>query len=159
MSYSKAQSTIAPYLLQVACPLGWSKRIHRSISDSSVIYNNGAQRKVRLFEGLEAAGFPLPKAGCPRWSIADALGDQWGESEAAFGDATRDHCDLGIGSAEYPQWNDALKAYIERDLVQGMYPDDHLVIFRYQEFLERGRVCNQHDFVGCGAPLGKSVRS
>ena len=41
----------------------------------------------------------------------------------------RDHCDLGIGAAEYTQWDHALKAYLERDPVQGMYPDDHLVIF------------------------------
>ena len=65
----------------------------------------------------------------PRWSITDALGDRWGESEAAFGDALRDHCDLGIGSAEYTQWDQALKAFLMRDPAEGMYPDDHLVIF------------------------------
>ena len=41
----------------------------------------------------------------------------------------RDHCDLGIGAAEYTQWKDALTAFQERDPVEGMYPDDDLVIF------------------------------
>ena len=72
---------------------------------------------------------PLPKSGCPRWDSTDAIGPKWGESAAAFGDATRDHCDLGIGSAEYPQWDAELKVFLERDPVEGMYPGDHIVLF------------------------------
>ena len=82
-----------------------------------------------MFEGLEAVGPNIPRSDCHRWNITDALGAKWGESEHAFGDVTRDHCDLGVGSAEYPQWDDALKAFLERDPVEGMYPDDNIVLF------------------------------
>ena len=51
-----------------------------------------------------------------------------GGIEAAFGDVTRDHCELGIGSAEYPHWNDAFEAFLKRDPVEGMYHGDNLVL-------------------------------
>ena len=77
---------------------------------------------------MKVVGVPLPESGCPSWSL-ECLDGNWGESEATYGDNMRDHCDIGIGSAEYPHGNEARTAYIERDPVDGMYPDDYTVLF------------------------------
>ena len=82
------------------------------MNDSSATYYKGKKKIVRLHDGLEAIGLPMPGNEGPRWKNSEARPKcvEWAERH---GSDDRQQTYLAVGGAQYIHWVKITQAYVK----------------------------------------------